>query len=117
MAKFDAIRTGLLKALWGNPQAAVRMRVSTLLMLLALLGWPAVMGWLGWPFGAVAHEGWGNALRWVWFDLPALLLVCAWGAALVEVLILMCLRRWGGVCQCASEMVVCLLCAIMLPAY
>src|ERR1700722_12679724 len=100
-----------------RPGAAVRIHVSTVLAAVALLGFPIAVRWIPAPRLFERERTAAVVYSWALYDLPALLFVVAFLAALVTVLWLAIRRRWQGVPQLLLEMLICVACVFFLQTY
>ncbi|CAN5432261.1 hypothetical protein BH11PSE11_BH11PSE11_22520 [soil metagenome] len=94
-----------------------RLRISTAILLVALLGFP--FGVFGLPVPHVFVDGSKAAelLNWYLYDFSSVLLVAAFFAAFVTAVALAVQRRWSSILQPGLEMVISIVCFFFLPAY
>jgi hypothetical protein len=94
-----------------------RVRVSTALLFLALLGLPTAAHWIPAPRLFAAGSIGGIVFGWVFYDLPVLLALAAFVAALVIIVVVAIQERWRSIPQHVVEMIVCVACVLLTPAY
>jgi hypothetical protein len=95
----------------------VRLRISTVVLVCGLLGYPWAIYWL--PVPHLFRPG-GNAefvLNWLIYDFSALLIAVAFVAAAITFFWLAIEKRWRSLPQHVLEMVVAFVAFIALPAY
>ncbi len=93
------------------------MRVSTALVLIAILLSPFAIFGVEPPW---YPEGFGfayNFFGWMYYELPVMLLAVAILIALLTSGVLAYRRNWKGTMQCLFEVGVCILGALLAPAY
>ncbi len=95
----------------------VRFRISTALLLVALVGFPFAALWFRVPNPFTAETPLWVLHNWLFFDLSPILLVLAFVASLITAIVIAIRRRWRSIPQCILEMIVCLTCIIFIPAY
>ncbi len=94
-----------------------RVRISTALLIVALLLLPFAALWVHPPYFPSQPEYLHNTFGWLYFDASLLLFVCSFVAALISAVVLGIRRQWRSVIQCFIEMVVCFVGLIFIPAY
>jgi hypothetical protein len=94
-----------------------RVRISTAILLVGLLGFPFAALWLPAPQVFRAGTKADLFLRWFFYDGSAALLGIAFIAALVTTIVLAIRKRWRSIPQHVLEMAVSLACSFFLPTY
>jgi hypothetical protein len=96
--------------------AGLRIRISTVLLLLALPTYPFMVFWLPEPWVPETPEIFHKAICWVLFEMPAQLILLAAIASIFGMVILAVKRNWTGVLQSVSEICICFVAVLFIPA-
>ena len=95
----------------------VHVRISTAILLLALLGFPYAALWIPaphiFPGGGKGEE----IVNWIFYDFTGGLFGVALVAAVITIVVLAVEKKWRSVPQHILEIVICLMAAVYLPAY
>lgn len=94
-----------------------RFRISTALIAVALIGFPFAVLWIQVPNPFQADSTLSHFHSWLFFDLSPSLFGIGFIASLVTAIVLVVKRQWQSIPQCLIEMVVCVICVTLIPAY
>lgn len=94
-----------------------RLRPSTALMAVALLGFPFAAFWIGAPNPFQEGTTAWRAFSWLFLDLSPLLFVLVFLMAFVTMLFDAFKRRWLRIPQGMAEMIVCFTCFMVIPVF
>ena len=93
-----------------------RLRISTALLLVSLVGFPFAAQWVPVPQIPAEPALLHKTLHWLLFAFPVMMLMVAFVVAFITAVILTFRRMWFGIVQCVIEMGVCIGFAILFPA-
>ena len=95
----------------------VRVRISSVILGVGLLGYPWAIYLFPVPHlfrdGSTAEF----VLNWLLYDFSALLIVVGFMVSCITVVVLAVGKKWRSIPQHILEVVVCLVCILFLPAY
>ncbi len=96
---------------------AVHIRISTALLIVALLLLPFAAMWVPAPYLPPQPLYLRNILGWLYFEASPQLLIIAFLAAFISLVVLTFKQQSRGFAQYVVEMVVCVLSFIFIPLH